>query len=272
MRGYKFVAVLFALGGPGLACAETVVIRAAKIYPAPDKPPIADGVVVIRDGKIAAVGSPDQVKIPKDAQVSECRGVVTAGFQNSHVHFMERKWDDASLKPAKELEKSLEEMLTRYGFTTVFDTGSDGENTITLRTRIEKGEVRGPRILTVGIPLYPPRGIPSYISDLPPAMLAKMHQPRTVEEARANVRANLAAGADATKIFMVTSPDQQTRLSLAPEIARAASEETHARGKLVFAHPTSVAGIRTAIASGVDVLVHTTLGESAPWDVELVRK
>jgi imidazolonepropionase-like amidohydrolase len=86
------------------------------------------------------------------------------------------------------------------------------------------------------------------------------------------VRGNLAAGADATKLFMVTSPDGKATLALSLDVARAAAEETHARGKLVFAHPTSLQGIRNAIDAGVDILVHTTLGEPAPWDADVVRQ
>lgn len=272
MRSFALIAVLCAFGGPESACAETVVVRATKIYPAPDKPPITDGVVVVRDGKIAAVGPRDRVKIPKDALVSECSGVVTAGFQNSHVHFTEERWSNASHRPARELDQGLTDMLTRYGVTTAFDVGSDQANTFALRARVEKGEVRGPRILTVGLPLYPPDGIPSYIHDLPADVLGRMHQPATVVDARDDVRSNLAAGTDGTKLFMVTSPDRQSRKRLALDIARAAAEETHARGKLVFAHPTSVGGIRTAIDAGVDILVHTTLGEPDPWDEGLVSQ
>jgi imidazolonepropionase-like amidohydrolase len=276
MRRFAFLAILCALGiskgSSEAVCAETVVIRATKIYAAPDQPAITDGVVVIRGGKIAAIGPRDGVRTPKDARVSECSGVVVAGFQNSHVHFIEERWSDAARRPARELERGLEEMATRYGFTTVFDIASDQANTFALRARVDKGDVRGPRILTAGLPLFPPNGIPFYIHDLRPEVLGRMHQPRTASEARDNVRANLAAGTDATKLFMVTSADGHTMLPMALDIARAAVEETHARGKLVFAHPTSVAGIRTAIATGVDVIAHTTLGESAPWDAALVRE
>ena len=45
-----------------------------------------------------------------------------------------------------------------------------------------------------------------------------------------------------------------------------------AQGKLVLAHPTSLEGVRGALAAGVDVLVHTTLGEDKPWDAETLQK
>jgi imidazolonepropionase-like amidohydrolase len=56
------------------------------------------------------------------------------------------------------------------------------------------------------------------------------------------------------------------------DIARAAAEETHARGKLLFAHPSTLDGIRIGLDAGVDVFVHTTLGERQPWDDALVRR
>jgi hypothetical protein len=45
-------------------------------------------------------------------------------------------------------------MLTRWGFTTVFDIASVLENTNLIRHRIESGEVQGPRLLTVGEPFW----------------------------------------------------------------------------------------------------------------------
>ena len=54
-------------------------------------------------------------------------------------------------------------MLTRYGFTSVVDTGSLLSNTVAIRKRIASGEVAGPRILTAGFPLYPRDGIPYYV-------------------------------------------------------------------------------------------------------------
>ena len=270
-----WLAIVFCLGMVALpvCAAETWVVNADKIYTAPDAPPLLNGIVLVKGGRIAAVADEHaRIAIPPDAKVSDCRGVVTAGFQNSHVHFMEAAWNDAADAPAEMLARHLEAMLTRYGFTTVFDTGSDQSNTVALRDRIETGDVRGPRILTAGIPLYPPDGIPFYIRDLPPETLAKMHQPRTAAEAREAVRQNLAGGADGTKLFLHTSPGRNEMRFMSLDVARAAVEETHARGKLVLAHPTSLRGIHIALAAGVDVLVHTTLGEEAPWDTPTLEK
>jgi imidazolonepropionase-like amidohydrolase len=273
MRAFASFVLLSVFGAGAALAADSIVLRASKLYLSPDAPAVSDAVVVIRNGRVVDAGPAATVRVPKGARESECpKGVVTAGFQNSHVHFMEDRWKDAAKAPAQALTQSLEAMLSRFGFTTVLDTGSDQANTVALRARIDRGEVKGPRVFTVGLPLYPPDGIPHYISDLPKEVLARLHQPRNAAEARAAVRANMAAGADGTKVFLVTSPAQNVMRHMSLEVARAAVEETHRSGKLVFAHPSTIEGIRVAIEAGVDVLVHTTLGEAAPWDEALLQQ
>jgi imidazolonepropionase-like amidohydrolase len=39
-----------------------------------------------------------------------------------------------------------------------------------------------------------------------------------------------------------------------------------------MAHPTSLEAMRGAIAGGIDVLVHTTLGEKLPWDAAVIAQ
>ena len=268
---FAAVALLFAVE---TYAAESWLIPADKIYTAPDAAPLTQGAVLTWGERIqSVVDEKSRPRIPKGTKTADqCRGVVVAGFQNSHVHFTEPVWNDAAHAGADALTRGLEKMLSRYGFTTVFDTGSDQANTVELRARITKGEVRGPRILTVGLPLYPVDGIPVYIRDLPPEVLARMHQPKNAEEARAAVRTNLANGADGTKLFLHTSPDGTAARFMTADVIRAAVEETHAQGKLVLAHPTSLEAIRGALAGKVDILVHTTLGEKAPWDDGIVRQ
>jgi imidazolonepropionase-like amidohydrolase len=247
------------------------VVYGKKIYTAPDAAVIDDGVVVVRDGRIAAVGKRGAVAVPAGAQESTCSdGFITAGFQDSHVHFTGQQFQNAANAPAPVLEQALAAMLTRSGFTTVVDVGSDGGNTFSLRDRIEKGEVRGPRILAVGWPLYPANGVPFYLDDLPRALLDRLPQPANVEEALKVVRSNMDGGADGTKLFIATPQRGGTVKRMAPQIAYAAVEETHRRGKLAMAHPTDIDGVRAAATAGVDILLHTTLSGRTAWPDDLV--
>ena len=72
------------------------------IYTSPTEQPIRDGVVLIDGGKIAAVGRRASVRVPRGTNVIDATGsTITAGFWNSHVHFLERMWIDParSLRP-----------------------------------------------------------------------------------------------------------------------------------------------------------------------------
>jgi len=65
------------------------------------------------------------------------------------VHF-ETGWQDAANVPASKLEAHMREMLTRWDVTSVWDLGSDPNNTMTIRRRVEAGEVSGPKIPMAG--------------------------------------------------------------------------------------------------------------------------
>ncbi len=250
--------------------AETLVFIGATIYPSPSDAPIGNGVVVV-GGKIVAVGARDSVMppatAPATATVVDCSGMfLVAGFQNSHVHFTEEKWEDAATQPKGQLSGQFEDMLLRYGFTTVVDTGSFLANTSALRNRVQSGEVLGPRILTAGTPLYPEGGIPYYLlNSLPAEQIALLHTPNTPEEAVAMVRAEIANGADVVKLFTGSWVERGRVLPMASTIAKAASEEAHRHGKLVFAHASSILGLEVALDAKVDVLAHA-LDDDRGWN------
>ncbi len=234
----------------------TLAIEHARIYISPTDPPIEDGTVLVRDGVIAAVGP--QVAVPPDAQIVPCdHCVVTAGFWNTHVHFTEPKWSMAQWKSAATLNPQLADMLLSRGFTTVIDLGSNPADTFAIRRRIEKGELTGPYIYTAGTALYPPHGVPFYIRETAPAWLVSMlPQPGTPAEAQRIVRNNLNSGADVTKLFTGSWIERGHVLPMPLNIARAAVTTSHLNGRIVFAHPSNLAGTQVAIQAGVDVLAH----------------
>jgi imidazolonepropionase-like amidohydrolase len=274
------VAAAFLVLGPAIPLASqtvagdrTLILAGGKIYTSPTAPPIANGVLLVQDGKITAVGKSGEIALPADAQKIDCAGlVITAGFQNSHAHFTEQKWDDVAHQPASKLTQQLVEMLTSYGVTTAVDIGSYLQNTVALRSRIESGEVSGPRILTAGAPLYPPDGIPFYVKDtLPPEILKLLDQPATPQQATRVVQRNLASGADVIKLFTGSLQGHGEVKPMPVEIAKAAVAEAHRQNRLVFAHPSNIEGAQIAADAQVDVLAHTTSVAGA-WSPALIAQ
>jgi imidazolonepropionase-like amidohydrolase len=246
--------------------AETVALVGATVHADPRQPPIANAVVVIEGDVITVVGPRDRVTIPGGARIVDCTGgTITAGFWNSHVHFTDPQWGNAASLPAAQLSRQLQAMLTRYGFATVFDTGSDLANTNALRARITRGELSGPRILTAGEPLVTKDGTPFYVRPLLPELL-------TPDQSVDLVRQKLAAGADAIKLHAGTITDERDKdnshVAIPTDLVRAVTSEAHRQAKPVFAHPQYQAGLRTAIDGDVDVLVHVT-EELGPWPRDL---
>jgi imidazolonepropionase-like amidohydrolase len=233
-----------------------LAITGARIYASPDAPVIADGTVLLRDGKIAAVG--EQVDVPAGAELLPCDGcVVTAGFWNAHVHFTERKWSGAEWKQGAALQAQLEDMLTSRGFTTVVDTGSNLRDTIPIRRRIERGGIAGPKIYTAGSAQYPPHGIPYYLRDsLPRWLLFFLPQPGSPSAAAKVEEQNIRNGADLLKLFTGSYIARGTVLPMPLKNAQAAVEVAHRHGQLAFAHESNLQGLQVARDSGVDVLAH----------------
>src|SRR5207245_5649843 len=89
--------------------------------------------------------------------------VLSAGFWNRPVHNSTPKLIHAKKLSSGQLNSQLQEILARWGFTTVLDLASVLKNTTLIRRRIESGEVKGPRILTVGEPFWAKGGTPVYV-------------------------------------------------------------------------------------------------------------
>jgi imidazolonepropionase-like amidohydrolase len=281
--GYSLLFTIFMLCGISLpaqpiAISDEFALTGASIYPAPGEAMIPDGVVLVSHGKIMAVGKKGEISVPAGMQTIDCTGqTLLAGFWNTHVHFMEPKWNGAARLPATQLTAQMQDMLTRYGFTSVVDIGSELQNTLALRSRVTTGEVKGPRILTAGMIIFPKDGIPYYISEnVPPEVLAVVEKSEAATPADAVriVDEQLGQGADVVKLMAVSIMRPNGQIAFKPmslSVVRAATAEAHRKGKLVFAHPTNMEGIELVLAGHVDVLAHTT-EEPSKWDSTVSRR
>lgn len=250
----------------------------ARLYASPSSDPVDDSVILVRDGRIVAVGTRGRIKVPTADRVIDAHGaVVTAGFWNSHIHLMTEAQMNAATAPAAGLQAGLDDMLTGWGFTAVFDLASSTDNSLALRRRVNSGEVAGPMILTVGDPFYPKDGTPIYVRDYLKAHGAGDDEVATPEEAAIRAARQLDRGTDGVKLF--TGAVVGGKIGVLPmrlDIAKAVVAEAHRRGKPAFAHPGNLAGLNVAIESGVDILAHTTAmdggGVPGGWSHDLIAR
>jgi len=159
----------------------------------------------------------------------------------------------------------MREMLTRWGFTTVWDLGSDPNDSLALRRRINSGEIAGPNIFLVGS-IFPKGGHPVYLP-------AEMQLPEAAspDEAARIARDELRMGLDGMKLFTGSFMGSKPVVNMDPAVAKAAVDVAHAQGKPVFAHPQNRTGVDTVIASGVDILAHSVAGEPVYTSEQLAR-
>jgi len=267
-------AILLAFLSAQPVLASDLALIGAKVYLSPTDPPLENATILVHNGRITAVGPSATTKPPRFARavtVMYCEGmVVTAGFWNSHVHIFTPGLLHSEKLSSSELSSKLEAMLTRWGFTTVFDIASLLDNTNSIRRRIDSSEARGPRMLTVGEPFYPKGGIPVYIRGFLEENHVSLPEDDSPAQAAERVRRQIQNGAYGVKIF-AGSIQSQSVLVMLLDFATAIVAEAHRAGKPVFAHPSNTEGIEVALKSGVDILAHTA-PMSGPWTPDLVQR
>ena len=149
---FGLVAALLAPALAGPAHAQTLAITGATIIDGTGKAPLANGVVVITDGRIAAVGALGEVAIPDGAKRIDARGkYVIPGLMDANVHLAlshnmnleavlryEDHFDQIALEAAQ--------LALKSGLTTVFDTWGPRVPLVKARDLIKRGEAPGSRI------------------------------------------------------------------------------------------------------------------------------
>ena len=264
--GAALISCVVAIAPGAVAQAQTLVLKGGSLYASPDAAIISDAVVVTSAGVITAVGRAGEVPLPPDARVIDCSGkTIVAGFWNSHVHFTEAVWQDFENEPAAPLTAHMQEMLTRWGFTTVWSLGSN-PGVAGLRRRVNADEIPGPNIFLAGS-IFPRDGHPAY---LPPEM--QLPQAATPERAAEMATKYMELRLDGIKLFTgVYKGEGKPVVNMDVAIAKAAVDVAHAQGKPVFAHPQNAAGIEAVIVAGVDVMAHTVASQRGYPPEQLAR-
>jgi imidazolonepropionase-like amidohydrolase len=226
------------------AQAAAVAFTNATVIDGTGAAPIANGVVILRDGKVAAVGPAASVPIPADAQRIDASGkTIIPGIINAHAHVdLDRR---STAPPRTQLTDQLA-LYARYGITTVYSLGDDGVESVKLRDELAQAA-----------PDSRPMLARLYTSG--PVLNAK-----DPADGRAVVTANARRGVSISKIRLIGAPDAPIR---SPAVLKAMTEQSHAEKLPMAIHMFSVAETRDAIDAGADLLTHSIRDQDAPADL-----
>ena len=148
-RIVRVLSLVMALVCPGVVFGESpVALIGGVVIDGNGGTPVENGVVLVRDGRIEAVGEAARVRLPTDARVIDLEGrAVMPGLADMHVHLM-GGWDGVG-SDWLGYQRYLNALLYS-GVTTVFDLGNIMPFVLQLRDEVAAGTIAGPRIYCVG--------------------------------------------------------------------------------------------------------------------------
>lgn len=239
---------------------------------------IPDAVVLVENGRIAAVRPRAAGEVPEGVRVIDAAGrFVIPGLMDANVHLCMPVADEI-VEAGEDYEARFVEIveaanraLLFAGFTTVFDTWGPLGALKIARDRVDAGTAVGSRIRLAGTiigfdgPLSPdffavPEGMdPEFVTRFNADWDRGLGRPLLWLDAdgvRAAVRDYVrTSGIDLVK-YAASAHTSVPYLTFSDEVQRAIVEESHDAGLSVQAHTTSPESLRTAVEAGVDILQH----------------
>lgn len=278
----RLLTALALLLSPGLAvAAQPILLKPARVWTAENAGSPREGwVVLVKDGKIAAVGPGSQVD-STGAEVVDLPGAtVIPGLMDLHSHLFlhpydETLWDDQVLKETptyRTLRAAVQAKATlEAGFTTLRDLGTEGVGAadVPLRKAINDGLIPGPRLFVATNAIVATGSYgPARKNYNPEAELPQGAQEASgVAEVVRAVREQAGAGADWIKVYADyrIGPDGSTQPTFSIEELKALVDAAHSSGRPVSAHASSDEGMRRAVLAGVDTIEHGYGGSDATF-------
>jgi imidazolonepropionase-like amidohydrolase len=255
-----FVTALFLLLFVFSASAENTALVGGRLIDGFGNQPLANSVILIKDGVIEQVGTVATLPVPAGYKVVSTEGMdVLPGLWENHAHLMLNghadyvHWDKTYInRLSNEIMPASAIQLLLAGVTSVRDLGAPLQDSVNVKQRIEAGEIPGPRLFISG-PFLQHRAYPG--------TEAFRWSIFNVKDARQKVDKLAAAGVDIVKLI------DQDKMSL--EEAQAIVEQAHKHGLKVVAHAHRPDEIRRGLAIGVDNFEHTglTTAPGFPEDV-----
>ncbi len=228
-----------------------------------DEPPIHHAAVVIEGDRIVAAGPASRVRVPTDAAVIDTSGqTMLPGLIDLHVHLIilghgdYDRWDPwiAENKLVERVMEISAKQLLMAGVTSAVDLGGTLKESLSVRDRIRRGEIPGPRMWMSGPWITRDPG------DYSPALDTQLVVDTPEQAAQATERL-ARAGVDVIKAYV----------ELRPAHYKAIVDTAHRHGIKVHAHVYDPEDMQSALDAGVDVLTHAGSAGTPPYEPALVR-
>jgi imidazolonepropionase-like amidohydrolase len=250
---------------------NTCAVRGGVLFDGTGTDAIPDAVLLVDDGRIAAVGPAAAVTIPAGVDVVDLRDrFVMPGLVDCHSHIsivpglgdqigqLRQAPVPQALRATANLRRDL-----AAGTTTMRVMAEENFLDLDVREAIETGLIPGPRLLCATRGITASNGHGRAISAFD-----------GVDQIRRGVRENFQRGADHVKIFAtggVSSPGSTLAASVyTREEIRAAVEEAERAGSYAAAHAHGGPGLRLSVEEGVATIEHGALATDD--DVALMKE
>ena len=205
----------------------------ATVFDGTGKPAIPNATILVRDGKVEAVGPSSKVKPPAGAEIVDVTGkFIIPGMISTHVHIS----DLNGLRPPAFTDENTRRQLgvfARYGITTVWSLGGEKEAAYKAREMQNSPSLDRARIYLAGDVIVG----------------------KTPEEARQMVAKVAATKPDIIKIRVDDMLGTATKMT--PDVYKAVIEEAHRRGLRVAAHIFYLEDAKQLLRDGADFIAHS---------------
>ena len=223
--------------------------------------PIQNSVILIEDDTIVKVGTVDTLPVPDGYKIISTDGMdILPGLWESHAHLMLSGHADYPHWQATYLDRLADEImpatashLLLAGVTSARDLGAPLEPSKSVKERIDRGEIPGPRLFMSG---------PFLQAEVEDWQDAYRWSVRSVADARAKV-----AKLDDAGMVIVKLIDQD---KLPRKVAKAIVDEAHARGMKVVGHAHRPNEIRVGLEIGIDNFEHTGLTTAPEYPPDIM--
>jgi len=227
------VIALLSVATPAQQPSPTIAFTGARVIDGTDRAPIDNATLLVRGGKIVAVGAASAVTVPAGAQRVPLAGkTVIPGLINAHGHVGNTVGMEQGHYSADNVARDLK-TYAAYGITTVFSLGDDQAAGIAARDAQRTPTLNRARLFVAGPVLAP----------------------KSLDEARKLVDEDAAMKVDIVKIRV--DDNLGTTPKMAPDIYKAVIDQAHKKGLRVAVHLFYLDDAKAVLDAGADFIAHS---------------